>query len=213
MKNRIKACLPLIVLFFYLLLSFTTEKWSLTWIIIFSIPIIYTLMSNKSWKKKLICLFNPVCLAISFFYLINYDAWSNCWIILIFILLINFMFLLGKSDYLLIDLGVLTLYLALGFSLDFWHPGWVLFLLIPILHILFPKKIFNDKYHDKIKVIFKCKGFVYFKIINFDNLENTINYLEKKFDLDMEISYDTNSTNKVIYEQKNDLFYIKIERI
>jgi len=37
-----------------------------------------------------------------------------------------------------------TAYLILGFTWDFWHPGWMIFLLIPIYHSLvnaiFPKE-------------------------------------------------------------------------
>jgi len=29
-----------------------------------------------------------------------------------------------------------VLYLLLGFFLDLWHPGWVVFLLIPVYHVL-----------------------------------------------------------------------------
>lgn len=39
------------------------------------------------------------------------------------------------------ELIVLITYLVLGFAFKWWHPGWVLFLTIPIFNIIFPKKI------------------------------------------------------------------------
>ncbi len=37
------------------------------------------------------------------------------------------------------SLVVVIAYLVLGFTLDWWHPGWVLFLTIPIFYIFFPR--------------------------------------------------------------------------
>ncbi len=37
---------------------------------------------------------------------------------------------------------IIIIYLILGFTLSWWHPGWVLFITIPIFYIFFPK---NEK--------------------------------------------------------------------
>ncbi len=36
------------------------------------------------------------------------------------------------------SLIVVVVYLVLGFTINWWHPGWVLFLTIPIFYIFFP---------------------------------------------------------------------------
>lgn len=36
---------------------------------------------------------------------------------------------------------VVVVYLVLGFTCHWWHPGWVLFLTIPVFYIFFPKGI------------------------------------------------------------------------
>ena len=36
---------------------------------------------------------------------------------------------------------VIIVYLILGFKCNWWHPGWVLFLTIPVFYIFFPKGI------------------------------------------------------------------------
>lgn len=37
-----------------------------------------------------------------------------------------------KQLYSLLPLAAVTIYLILGFSFDLWHPGWILFLFVPI---------------------------------------------------------------------------------
>ena len=37
------------------------------------------------------------------------------------------------------SLIVVVVYLVLGFTINWWHPGWVLFLTIPIFYIFFPR--------------------------------------------------------------------------
>lgn len=36
---------------------------------------------------------------------------------------------------------VIIVYLILGLTCNWWHPGWVLFLTIPVFYIFFPKGI------------------------------------------------------------------------
>lgn len=50
---------------------------------------------------------------------------------------------------------VIIVYLILGFTCNWWHPGWVLFLTIPVFYIFFPKgikrsviRISDDDYDD-----------------------------------------------------------------
>lgn len=40
---------------------------------------------------------------------------------------------------------IVILYLVLGFTCHWWHPGWVLFLTIPVFYIFFPKEMCKKK--------------------------------------------------------------------
>lgn len=48
-------------------------------------------------------------------------------------------------------LVVVIVYLVLGFTLNWWHPGWVLFFTIPIFYIFFPHGLLKsfEKKEDK----------------------------------------------------------------
>lgn len=45
---------------------------------------------------------------------------------------------------------ILIAYLLLGLFLNKWHPGWIIFLLIPIFYILFPEVETSKKDDDDI---------------------------------------------------------------
>ena len=47
------------------------------------------------------------------------------------------------------SLLVVIIYLVLGFTCGWWHPGWILFLTIPVFYIFFPRGVGN---HIKISV-------------------------------------------------------------
>lgn len=44
---------------------------------------------------------------------------------------------------------VVIVYLILGFVCHWWHPGWVLFLTIPVFYIFFPKDFKKKKRIEK----------------------------------------------------------------
>ena len=44
---------------------------------------------------------------------------------------------------------VVIVYLILGFVCHWWHPGWVLFLTIPVFYIFFPKDFKKKKGIEK----------------------------------------------------------------
>lgn len=45
-------------------------------------------------------------------------------------------------------------YLLLGFCADAWHPGWIIFLTIPVVEIFLPNKGITVRHNHRKKAIF-----------------------------------------------------------
>lgn len=54
----------------------------------------------------------------------------------------------------------LIVYLILGFAWGLWHPGWLVFLLIPIVPVLFEKKTLISLYPMICGIIYLVMGCV-----------------------------------------------------
>ena len=65
----------------------------------------------------------------------------------------------------LVSCGVAVIYLAMGFRYNLWHPGWILFLLIPVfislIEDIYLKKITSFGFPVLITAIYLYLGFVY----------------------------------------------------
>ena len=90
--------------------------------------------------------------AIIAYILIGYylDEWR--WSLFVFAIVPLMPFVLGlKRIHISYELVVLAVYLTLGFTIHGWHPWWVLFLTIPVFHILFDHpvvEIRGDRHDD-----------------------------------------------------------------
>ena len=76
--------------------------------------------------------------AVIAYILIGYylDEWL--WSLFVFAIVPLMPFALGlKRIHISYELVVVAAYLTLGFTIHGWHPWWVLFLTIPVFHILF----------------------------------------------------------------------------
>jgi hypothetical protein len=59
---------------------------------------------------------------------------------MVFLMIPIMPYLVGKKQIRLsFGLFVTIIYIILGFAFDWWHPGWIIFLLIPVFHIFFTK--------------------------------------------------------------------------
>jgi hypothetical protein len=84
--------------------------------------------------------------------LVGFYTKEWAWSLFIFILIPLMPFLLGlKRFYLWFELIVTVAYIFLGVKFSLWHPYWVLFLLIPIYHILFDRSRIKNFINKKKK--------------------------------------------------------------
>jgi len=91
-------------------------------------------------------------IAIIAYILIGYylDEWA--WSLFVFAIVPLMPFALGlKRIHISYELVVVAVYLTLGFAIDGWHPWWVLFLTIPVYHILFDHPLIG-KNQDKDEI-------------------------------------------------------------
>lgn len=75
-------------------------------------------------------------LAIIAYVLVGYYTSCWTWSLFIFAIIPLMPFLVGlKKIHISYDLIIVAIYLVLGFTINGWHPWWVLFLTIPVYHI------------------------------------------------------------------------------
>ena len=96
-------------------------------------------------------------IAVIAYILIGYylDEWR--WSLFVFAIVPLMPFALGlKRIHISYELVVVVAYLTLGFTIGDWHPWWVLFLTIPVYHILFDHpvvELHKDKKKEDDKTI------------------------------------------------------------
>ncbi len=102
MNRRLKEATPMICVFLYLLIGFTTGRWAVSVVIFLLIPLSTILVAERPFKHI--------------------------------------------REYFTLIAVIIFLVLALGF--DMAHPGWLVFLLIPIANTLWPSEKELNKYED-----------------------------------------------------------------
>ena len=55
----------------------------------------------------------------------------------------------------------LIIYLCLGFIWGWWHPGWVIFFLIPIVSCILGEKSIRYMYPSFCVLVYLCLGFIW----------------------------------------------------
>lgn len=89
-----------------------------------------------SWQNKIIAITPFLCLIV-FVLLLEYTDWKYSWTVFFLIPLMPF--LVGKAKIRFsYPFVIAVIYVTLGiiFQGKWWHPGWVIFLLIPVIEIL-----------------------------------------------------------------------------
>ena len=98
-------------------------------------------MKKKSFREKFVAA--SFFLALITFVLLKHYLKENdgyAWLAFLLVPLAPVMMGLKKIT-ISYSLFITVLYLVLGFTMHWWHPGWVLFLTIPVFYIFFPKGI------------------------------------------------------------------------
>ena len=129
------------VTFLYLLLGFVWDLWHPAWLLFVTIPL-YSAFArwycgNRSWRSAF-----PYALFVSIIYLAMgfiWDLWHPGWIVFLTIPIYASIVDWRRGDrkgslwrrfpY---AVAITVVYLLLGFVWDLWHPGWVIYLTIPI---------------------------------------------------------------------------------
>lgn len=115
-------------------------------------------MKNFKFREKFVTA--SFLISVILFILLRFYLEDKRYAFLAFVLVPLAPFLVGlKKIKITYPLLIIILYLVLGFTLSWWHPGWVLFITIPIFYIFFPNKEDDDS--DKLKRVKKKDNDIY----------------------------------------------------
>lgn len=150
MKQRLVATMPLIALFLMLVAGFVLDNWQLGISFLLLIPLSWILLSNHLGRR--IHQMMPLISLILFLWLaFGFNLAHPGWVVF-FLIPLSDMVYHGRIDARkMTSVIITTIYVALGIVYpmnwfpeelrligdSFWHPGWLLFLLIPIINNLF----------------------------------------------------------------------------
>lgn len=145
---------PFISAGIFLTVGFTYDVYHPTWLVFFLIPLFGVLNSDGKDRLIGIVIFGIVPLLYLYLESINYSKYN--WVL--FFVVIVYGILTGHNDIMKMDFGdseeakrnerlvkvVITLisivYIILGVSFNLWHPGWLIFLVIPVIAMIFVNK-------------------------------------------------------------------------
>ena len=169
LKQRLVATMPLISIFLMFVSGFVFDNWKLGISFLLLIPLSLILLSDHMGKR--IHQFMPLIALILFLWLaFGFDSAHPGWVVF-FLIPLSDMVYRGKIDARkMVSISITAVYVVIGilypsnffpegarvFGESFWHPGWLLFLLIPIINnLFFPNKsnvFFMNKHQWKDKV-------------------------------------------------------------
>lgn len=143
MKKKIIRIMPFISLICFLITWLVWKHfwYGTLWFLLIPITPIILYINTKTLFKT----FYPLIFFTIFIVLGCLDLWKYAWISLV---IIPFFDMIFKKCFLIvrtINVIIIVIYIIIGFNFNLWHPGWIIFLLMPINKILF-----ND-IDDKIK--------------------------------------------------------------
>lgn len=151
--GRLIALMPFLSVIAFFVLGFYFDKWHPGWIVFLSIPMTAIIVEafNKPFKQFLTALSPFIAtvlyLGIGFIFHIWHPTWLIFLIIPVFGIINSYRAydeigqhkdLFGQLTALSVFAAIVT-YVLLGTYLDLWNPGWLVFLIIPILGILSDK--------------------------------------------------------------------------
>lgn len=150
MKKRIVSTTPMIAFFLLLVSGFVFDNWGLGISFLLLIPLSTILLSSQIGKR--IHQSMPLIALVIFLWLaLGLDLAHPGWVVF-FLIPISDIFYKGRIDARkLVSVTITILYVVIGitytmdffpealkvFGSSFWHPGWLMFLLIPIINNLF----------------------------------------------------------------------------
>jgi len=163
MKQRLVATMPLIALFMLLVSGFVLDNWKLGISFLLLVPLSWILLSDHLAKR--VHQMMPLITVILFLWLaFGFDLAHPGWVVF-FLIPLSDMIYRGRIDARkMVSVSITFIYILIGILYPrpffpeslrivgddgFWHPGWLIFLLIPIINnLFFPNKsniIFMNK--------------------------------------------------------------------
>lgn len=152
------ALSPFVSAAVFFTIGFMYNVYHPTWLVFFLIPLLGVFNGNKKDKLVGIVIFGLVPLLYLYLEIINYSEYN--WVV--FLVVVIYGLVTGHIDGVIkIDLGNLgdneeakrderllkasvlvigVAYIILGVSFNLWHPGWLLFLIIPVVAMIFVNK-------------------------------------------------------------------------
>lgn len=142
----VTGLVSLITVACFLLLGFTVGRWELIWLILLIIPvtaiIVDIVTKNKDFSGAIVGIVSI--LAAVIFCLLGFIAhlWFIAWTVFLAIPVTAVIIDAVKKKDLsggimaLISILCVAAYILLGFCLGLWHPGWMIFMIIPITAII-----------------------------------------------------------------------------
>lgn len=132
--------LPLLTVIAYVLMGVLGGLWHPGWIVFFLIPIYY--MTLSCIKHRSLELFPTVFIVTAVYLLIGFlsGKWHPYWAIFVIVPVYYAVAgairnkSLAKIFDILVPLFIVAVYLVLGLVGSWWHPGWVVFLAIPLYY-------------------------------------------------------------------------------
>ena len=169
MRKRIVSTTPMIAFFLLLVSGFVFDNWGLGVSFLLLIPLSTILLSNHIARR--IHQSMPLIALVIFLWLaLGFDLAHPGWVVF-FLIPLSDMLYKGRIDARkMVSVVITAFYVVIGliytmdffpeslqlFGDSFWHPGWLMFFLIPIINnLFFPNKtsfiFFNKKdWKDKI---------------------------------------------------------------
>ncbi len=141
LKTQLVGLSPFVTFIFFMLYGHFTDVWHPTWIVFFIIPVL-GLMFEKDPLKKYggVALFTIIPLL--YYYLETSYDYQYSWLLFSVLVAVGFwtgtiqITIAGNKQQekeMKVLITVLSvIYLALGVLFNWWHPGWLVFLVVPV---------------------------------------------------------------------------------
>jgi len=138
---------PIIVLFLYLAAGFLFNLWHPTWLIFLTIPVYYEMVATlkqKNTKNKWYVFPYPILVFLVYLTAgFLFHIWHPTWLLFLTIPVYYIMIAMSnaknfraKANIFPYPILCVIFYLAIGFDYNLWHPGWLLFLTIPVYYMI-----------------------------------------------------------------------------
>ena len=147
--------MPFIAVLIFLIIGLNLDVWHPTWVVFLLIPA--TAMMDSKLKYRYIALFVFVAISLTYVLSVLYFPFNYNWIIMLLLVFPSYYMgfisfrINGTRDKKLETILLLTIFLSgasfllFGLLLDAWHPGWLVFLAIPVVSIIASGKTMKSK--------------------------------------------------------------------